>query len=444
MALLDRNSCECTKSELDLFLVKPTQTVIEKAQWIEYHPVALIGDHGPIEFRVEGSEELYVDLAETLLHVKVKVVKGDGTALAADEAAGPANLFLHSLFSQVDVFLNQRLVSSSSPTYPYRAMIETLLSYDAGAKNSQLQSAMYYKDVAGRMDEPNPEAAAAAVNQGLKARASLVRNDKSVDLIGRLHCDIFQQNKYLINGVDLQVKCVRSSNSFCLLASEDTADYKVLIQSATLMVRKVQVAPSVRLAHEKALLKSTAKYPIDRVLVNVYSVPEGNMNMIKDNLFHGQLPNKVVVAMVDSDAYNGNYKKSPFNFKHNQLTAMGLYVNGEPMPGKPLETKFTAAGGEHYIKAYLNMFQGNGAFGADVGNHITREDFAGGYALFAFDLTPDLSDGDHLSLVRRGNLKLEMRFGEALPRTVMVLVYAQFDNLIEITRERTVLFDYSD
>ena len=39
-------------------------------------------------------------------------------------------------------------------TYAYRSYIETLLNYDVSAKKSQFSSALYFKDTAGKMDEP--------------------------------------------------------------------------------------------------------------------------------------------------------------------------------------------------------------------------------------------------------------------------------------------------
>ena len=60
--------------------------------------------------------------------------------------SGPVNLLLHSLFSDVEVSLNETPVTSSNNTYAYRAYIETLLSYGTTAKQSQLTSQLYYKD----------------------------------------------------------------------------------------------------------------------------------------------------------------------------------------------------------------------------------------------------------------------------------------------------------
>ena len=121
MAFISKHSCECTKSELDLFSVPPTQTSILKGQWVQYNPLTNIVDSDSIEFNITGSTEHYLDLAHTLLNVKAKVVNENGTDLGDDVPVGPVNLMLHSLFSEVDVTLNDKLISSSSNTYPYRA-----------------------------------------------------------------------------------------------------------------------------------------------------------------------------------------------------------------------------------------------------------------------------------------------------------------------------------
>ena len=73
MAFVHHESNECSKSELDLFRIPPTQTSISRGQWIEYLPLSNITDTGPIEFNVSGSGEEYLDLARTQLYVKAKI-----------------------------------------------------------------------------------------------------------------------------------------------------------------------------------------------------------------------------------------------------------------------------------------------------------------------------------------------------------------------------------
>ena len=130
-------------------------------------------------------------------------------------------------------------------------------------------------------------------------------------MVGRIHADIFSQEKYLLNKVDLRLRFIRSRDSFCLLAvplqdGQPTPHYKVKIQHASLFVRKAKINPSIVLAHAKALQKATCKYPVKRVVTKVFSVPQGNHNCVQDNLFVNQRPNKLVIALVDSRAFNGH------------------------------------------------------------------------------------------------------------------------------------------
>jgi len=214
MAFAHDMSCECTKSELDLFSVPPTQTSMEHGSWVEYHPLTTVTDGSPIEFDVSGSGDDYLDFANTMLHVKPKVTNGNDTNLAAGSVVGPVNLFLHSLFSQVDISLNGTLITSWTNTYPYRAMIETLLSNGMDAKTSELTSALYYKDTAGNMDSVDFEDEN-AVNKGLAARRGMARENRVIDMMGRLHADIFFQDRYMLNEVGVKIKICRNGQTGC-------------------------------------------------------------------------------------------------------------------------------------------------------------------------------------------------------------------------------------
>ena len=164
-------SQECTKSELDLFSVPPTQVSLEKGLWIDHQPVSSVSNGGPITFLSPGTED-YVDLAKTILVVRAKVTKADGADLDPGEKVGIVNNFLHSLFKQVDVFLKEKQVTQATGTYAYRAYLETLLNYGPAAKESQLTAALFYKDTAGKMDTADPTLAAGNdnTNQGLRKK----------------------------------------------------------------------------------------------------------------------------------------------------------------------------------------------------------------------------------------------------------------------------------
>jgi len=278
MAFVYKKSCECTKSELDLFSVPPSQTSIEQGSGIEYHPITSLADGSPEEFDVNASGEDYIDFANTLLYVRAKLTAIDGADLAGDAVVDPVNLFLHSMFSQVDISLNGTLITSS--TNPYRSMLETLLSYGENAKTSPLTSALFYKDQAGVMDSIDLDGVS---NSGLVKRRSVAAQSREFDMIGRLHGDIFFQDHYMLNEVGIKIKLIRSKNAFCVMGNS-----KVVITHASHFVRKVKIMASVFLAHAKTMEQGTEKYPIRCVVCKSFTIPRHYLDVSHEKLFSGQ------------------------------------------------------------------------------------------------------------------------------------------------------------
>ena len=440
MSFIHEGSCECAKSELDLFSVPPTQTSIENGVLVEYHPISSLADGAPIEFEVSSSGDDYIDFANSYLYVRAKITRANGNNLEDGDKVGPINNFLHSLFMQIDVILNGTLVTNSTNTYPYRSYIESLLSYGSAAKKSHLTTCLYYKDEAGKMDKADPNAAEADRNIGLMRRAAFTAGSNEVDMIGRLHSDIFFQERYMLNEVNTRIKLTRSKDAFCLMASGEQS-YKVQLTSAALFVRKVKISPSVYLAHAKTLESGTAKYPIRRVICKTFTIPTGYLDVSHEKLFTGQLPTRLIIGCVDNKAFNGDVSKNPFNFKHFSLNEIMVYLDGQQHGIKPLSSSFAKG---QYITSFMSLFSGTGKANRDEGNGIDRSEFANGYALYAFDLSPDLSEDDHFNLARQGTVRIDLKFATALPNTVTVVAYAEFENIIEIDRNRNIAFDFNN
>lgn len=433
MAFLHAHSCECVKSELDLFTLPPTQTTIENSQWIQYKPLSSLSQDSPIEFTIPGTSEDYLDLAHTMLKLQVSLYAITNIPDDKKDNAnfiGPVNNLLHSLFSQVDVYLNQTLVSPPHNNYAYRAYIETLLNYDGEAKNSHLGSVLWANDTAGKMNSVKE-------NKGLESRRVLFQNNK-IDLIGHLHSDIFNQEKLLINGVELRIRLVHSRDGFAIMDLTGVCGIK--IEEASLLVRRVKISPGVLIAHANTLAKTTAKYPITRVEVKNIVLHSGIQAESIDNVILGQIPKRIILGFVTNLAFNGNRSLNPFNFHHHYLNYLALYVDGVQVPSKALQPDYK---NDKYIEAYHTLFSGTGIHFLNQGNSITRKAYPNGYCLYAFDLTPDLSANSdtHFNLVKHGSVRIELRFGEVLTEALNCIIYAEYDNVLEIDQARQVIVD---
>ena len=435
-----------------------------------------------ITFLIAGTDE-YIDLSKTILTVTGKITKKDGTSkLDSNDQSNvaPVNNFLHSLFRQVDVYLNGKQVTPAMGTYAYRSYIEILLNYDVSAKQSQFSSALYYKDTAGQMDKVGALASLKSFNYqkpggnnnvgidasdklyvpesgnvGFAKRHQFIKNGNRFVLSGPIFSDIFMTDRLLLNMMDLKVVLNRSSDAFSLMDLNDPViEPKVQLTDVVLKVRKVKVDQSVSDGVERMLKQTPALYPIRRVECKILTIPANQPNTRQDNIFSGIIPNSFVVGLVHVDASTGEYDKNPYNFQHFGVTSVSLTANGQEIPFKLLTLKYPKdADGKidpandtelDFDEAYNTLFSGTGKIYSNAGLDITREDYPGGYALYAFDLTPDMcKSADYFNTVQRGSLTLALTFGESKDHAIGMVCYGDFENIIRIDSERNAIYDIS-
>lgn len=437
MSVLNRESFhEGIPSELSLFDLAATQTAVQDAYFAEIRPLSQISNDVPIEFRIAASNTLdYLDLNGSQIYVKLKVTKADGSNLDGSSKVGPTNLFLQSLFSSVDVTLQNKITLSCAAN-PYRAMIQTLLNYGSDAKNSQLTTMLFIKDSYEAMDDCDT----AGSNDGLVERTAYIALSKFLDLQGGLYHDLFQMKRYLLNQVEVKVKLNRTTPEFCLLSEMSGADFKIDITDICLLARKVRVNPGIIYAQSEMLNSTNAKYPFTRTEIRQQSIPRGNSSFHWDNLFQGQKPDRVVVCFVDSAATSGQFGKNPFNFENCNIKTITLFADGVPTSGAPSKLTFNPVKGSTFVRAYADLFQNYGKWKNNSGNNISREDFQSGYSLFTFQLQPYFANtDDYLFLLKTANVRLDVEFEQALTKTMSCIVYSENSAILEINKERDII-----
>ena len=335
--MMQKGSSECSKSELNVLSVPPTMTAMQESQWVEHFPIASLTNNAPIEFIIRPQTEHWTDLSQSYLYVKFKIIKADGHALDADSNVAPVNNFLYSMFNSVDLYLNNKRISSNSDTYPYRAYIENLPSYNADNKSTFLNaSVLWVEDTAAQFDTLNHDGA----NTGLQKRIAVISQSKNAELFGRLHLDLFQQEKYLPNGIEIRLRFNRSSPNFCLTGGNNAPNAKIVLETVGLHIRNVELLPVVANDLNQVIAQQNMKIPIRRVEVKTFTIGNGIQSKVEDHLFQGQLPKRVFIAMVTNAAFNGGYATNPFRFQHFNLSKLDVSCNGHSIHNRPFEPNF--------------------------------------------------------------------------------------------------------
>ncbi|GFU41382.1 uncharacterized protein NPIL_497431 [Nephila pilipes] len=163
--------------------------------------------------------------------------------------------------------------------------------------------------------------------------------------------DVASRARLLPNGVDVRIRLLRHKSEFFLMSP--TADCKIVIQSASLFIRKVNVASSIIIAQEKALEHGLMKFPIRRIDVRTFSLAKGLQSLTIPNAFIGPLPLRIILGFVANDALNGNLAKNPFKFSHYILSYLSLSDGNRMYPAKPYTPDFDS---DSYARSYLSLF----------------------------------------------------------------------------------------
>jgi hypothetical protein len=254
MAYKYEGSAECSKTGVDLFSVPPTSTVVKNGKYIEIPPTNSVTENAVMEFPFESNGMEYLDLANTYLNLSIKIMKKDGTPIADTEPLSLVNYFIHTMFRDVEVSLNNKPISTQTGTYPYRAYIENLMSYATPVKQTQLTYEVFYKDDTGKMDNVNPKVKGAANwNTGVVWRCAYMDRSRTINMVTRIHLDIFFQHRYMLSQVPVKISLKHSDSNFCLIGTVTTTDYKVHIVKAALHICKVMISPAVYNAHAESL-----------------------------------------------------------------------------------------------------------------------------------------------------------------------------------------------
>lgn len=263
-------------------------------------------------------------ICEGVVYIQnVKLLKKIGTALESQEKTGIINLPLQSLWSQIDTYMNGKLVSLNTNYYPWKSYLKIILSSGTDGSESQLQFQLFLSNDAD-MDDAN---AYGGTNGGLAKRYTFTQFSKVFDLEGPLYEDIFRLDKYIVNGVDLNLKLFRNRAPLLIMSAEGSRSYKVCM---------IKVDSGVLINHAEILKETTAKYPLVRTEVKMNTCPTGSGSFIRQNVWSTNLPSKAYFAFISQAAVNGDYTKNIFNFQ-NLAEEIALYVNGEGIPARPIK-----------------------------------------------------------------------------------------------------------
>lgn len=464
MAFVIDGAPEGFQDNLALFTVPPVETGIQDIYVKEFRPVGVVSGSSVLEFDVQNNSSDYIMLDKARINLSLKIINDEGKPIGEQDVVSLINCPGGSIFRQVDLNLQQTLISSSIGTnYPYKVMFDLLLSCGVNDQLSWLSIGGYSKDTAGLLDDFDGSG-----NTGFIQRQEFTKNGKTGMFSCKLFLDITNQKRFILNGVPINIKLFPACDTFRLMYKtyEETYEgqfissipvsdvdldppatkklkstpvrsskyYSVHISDASLSIPFVKIHPGLITQHNEMISKSPAIYPFERSDIKAFNIPINSYSWSMENLFQDSIPKKLVIAFVASTAYSGNNQRNPFKFHHFDLNYLNFQVNGQNAPAQPLQPNFDE---KHAVRSYATLFESAPPWQKEASS-ISYLEYLAGYTIFVLDLEKSKGQ-DFTNPVKKGNTSISVRFKKALPEPVTVLAYGTFDSLMNIDVARNVI-----
>ena len=438
MDLIHAKSAPAVKSEVQgLISVPNTQEDIKSGHWEVIGPTQSLTGATSIELSA-SSGAFCTDLSASFVRVDFTVTKTGGSIVAAD-ACSLTNLAAHSLFSKINLYVNDVKVSSCDRYYPYTAALLTLTGKSSSwADSGQMEG--FYKDTAGQMDDY------AAANAGFVARKALIvagavgTAAPVVSVTFRPYLGAFAQTKLIPDRTELTLQMERSDDKFALIYN-NVAGSTITMTRVKWYVRRVALQDDARDALSALLLKEHALYPIDRVRCTQKTFKTASFEFPK--LLSGAIPTHLIIGFVSSSAAQGQANQNPLNFANMGLTTLQVNAGGFNFPRKEYKPRFNAnmlTGAVVSREYHALMMLALKSFSSE-GLMFSMADFCGGYALYGFDLTPDLDSG-HWSPSYRGDIDVHGDFAAQPAADVTLVLLSLTPGVFEISGDREIFKDW--
>ena len=461
---------------LTLFQVPPTDFWFEARRYVHYRPV--YQGIEPITFHVPATDD-YMDIKEAKLLIKVRLknaasghkgIKVQSTREISDATTtnntSIVNNFAHTLIKQCNVKFNGILMTEQTNLYHYLAYFATLLNYSKeegenklapqgwvnGALNAdaQLSVAVNDTDIIKNTDVTSSYAQLEALTK------RTVTENHWFTFVMKPYVPVMQVGGYLIPGTSIEMELYLNPNTIYLYGTPNkgslsTKVFPTITQDdikVTLVIPKITLNSSVfnQLQSERQLSKKNITYPMVRTSIRTFSIPSGNTMWEQDDVFLNKMPDRTLLAMVHTDAYNGDFTRYPYAFERFGATEVRQTVNGEEYPYKTLELSNESNNKDStdYL-GYERFLQASGAYREKKIPMVQPGDWGEGKTttLFLFNNVPSgyADDPAHRNPQQSGNVRYKINFASATSNNITVLVWSEYETLLEVNHEGAIRYN---
>jgi len=304
-----------------------------------------LNDGSVLSFRSPKDIYRHTDLNNTLLEIQFKITKQDLSPVADLFANERSEVFLdcgglHSLFSTVELYLNDQLVTTMN-SYPWTSTLCRYIGTSKDIREQVWDTLDGTAEVFSNTSSYWPQSNMFSVTNRLKQSTDLQTYK------GRIFVDLFTSVRQLLPpGVSIRLDMRRGADHIALASkTKDTKNmYRVQIEKATLILDRIQLSSDITARSLSFVNGGNAHLVYNALEVKGNIVDKGEIYYTWLNLTQGgPFPNRMYFVFVNQETYYGNLNRMTPWFENANCTSLQLKLDGKPLLVEPIKTRFLNA-----------------------------------------------------------------------------------------------------
>ena len=397
----------------------------------EIYPTTSL-DENCIEFEFQKDRIFYVDLRQSFLALKLKFVKGRGydtyeskekkkehkdecvvfTEPRTDDSdeeeevarVTSVNNKLHSIFSNVEVYINNQQIYISNGLYVHKSYI----SNNFKAAISEYKGVLHFEGYDYEQDHEdigNP-----LPHPFFTRRMKLLSRPDGFTLYGKLGINFFSTFELLYPNMKIRLRLTIARPNFYMIS--DNPNVSLGIVDCSLYTRRIALKDDYHIKRMDMLAYAPVEYNYLETLAKTFNIPARENQFFQENIFNNAPIRQIASAMNTNSAFTGSFTENPFWYQQFNLRQIRILRGGQPIVDFD-----TADNCRLYVTTMKAM-----NFQDDIAS-IPMDDFKDHYVL-VFDLTSmqDATENcQYLELVGEP-LTLELNFTNPLENVNELIV----------------------
>ena len=311
----------------------------------EIYPTTSL-DENCIEFEFQTDRNYYVDLRQTYLALKLKLVRGRGyetydskevkkehkeeakaeeVETAEEHAPVPlvthVNNILHSIFSNVEVYINNQQTYNSNGLFAHKSYISNNFKGAISEYKGVLHCEGYdYEEFPDEIME-------APLSEPFFTRRMKMLSRPDGFMYGKLGVDFLSASELLYPNMKIRVRLIRARPNFYMIIDNPNVSHGIV--DCLLYTGRIGLKDNHHLKRMDMLAHTPVEFNYLETLAKTFIIPARQNQFIKKNIFNNAPVRRTATAMNTNSAFTGSYTGNPFWYEQFDLRQNRILRGGQ-------------------------------------------------------------------------------------------------------------------